>query len=135
MLKYKHQIDYLGVIISDRGAVKSDVKSFIDKKRPNISIKFSNFCQVNRNASLFVKMQTLDLCVSTAITYACETWGSNINEAELCYRAGLKCALSIRENINNEIIYLESGRFPLACRIKKLQLKFWLFINKYIEDL
>ena len=78
ILKYKHKFDYFGICISDSGVLKHDVKSFIDQKHANVSIKFSNFCQVNRNAPLFVKLQVLDACVSSVITYACETWGSNI---------------------------------------------------------
>ena len=73
----------------------------------------------------------LDKCVSSALTYGCETWGKYTNEAELCYRLGLKTALNIRGNINNEIVYIESGKWPLCSRIKKAQLKFWLYINNY----
>ena len=52
----------------------------------------------------------------------------------MCYRSSLKTALSITDNINNEIIYVESGKYPLACKIKKLQLKFWIYVQKYIQD-
>ena len=48
VLKYCSSLEYLGVIISDSGSIKTDVKSFIDLKRSNISIKFGNFCRVNR---------------------------------------------------------------------------------------
>ena len=60
ILKYKHKVDYLGICISDSGVLKHDVKLFVDQKRANVSIKFSNFCQVNRNAPLFVELQVLD---------------------------------------------------------------------------
>ena len=55
-------------------------------------------------------------------------------DVELCYRAGLKVALSIRANMNNEIVYVESGKYPLHCHVKKVQLKFWLYVKKYISD-
>ena len=103
-------------------------------KRANISIKFSNFCKVNRNAPLIAKLDVLDICVSSAITYAGETWGNSAKEADTCYRSGLKTALSIRQSTNNEIIYIETGKFPLHCRIKKSQLKFWLYINEYVSE-
>ena len=54
ILKYKQYFEYLGIIISDNGVLKHDIKSFIDKKRPNVSVKFANFCQVNKNAPLYV---------------------------------------------------------------------------------
>ena len=50
ILKYKQYFEYLGINISDSGVLKHDIKLFIDKKRPNVSIKFANFCQVNKNA-------------------------------------------------------------------------------------
>ena len=35
--------------------------------------------------------------------------------------------------MNNEILYIESGKYPLRCRILKQQLKFWLSIQDYCE--
>ena len=45
------------------------------------------------------------------------------------YRQGIKSALSIGESVNNEIVYLESGEFPLEISIAASQLKFWLSIR------
>ena len=45
---------------------------------------------------------------------------------------GIKTALDIRDNVNNEIVYIESNKFPLECRIKKMQLKFWLYLQEYV---
>ena len=36
--------------------------------------------------------------------------------------------------MNNEIIYVETNRYPLRCRISKLQWKFWANINTYINN-
>ena len=63
--------------------------------------------------------------------YACETWGYNSNVAELCYRSGIKVALDVRQNLSNEITYVESGKFPLECKVKEAQLKFWLYVIEY----
>ena len=134
LLKYKNCFKYLGIIISDSGSLKQDVKSIVDRKRSNVSIKFTNFCKVNRNAPLNVKLDVLDICVASSIIYASETWGNNSKEADLCYRSGLKTALSVRKNTNNEIIYIETGKFPLHCRIQKLQIKFWLYVVRYIAE-
>ena len=46
----------------------------------------------------------------------------------------MRAALSVRQNTNDEIVYIESGKYPLHCRIKKQQLKFWLYILKYTSD-
>ena len=87
----------------------------ISQRRANISIKYTHFCKANTNAPLTVKLDLLDTCISTSITFACETWGSNVSEAELCYRSGIKVALNVRENTNNEIVYIESGKYPIEC--------------------
>ena len=54
-------------------------------------------------------------------------------EVEVIYRNGLRTALGVRSNVNNEIIYTESGKYPLRCRILKQQLKFWLSLKDYCE--
>ena len=46
----------------------------------------------------------------------------------------MKVALSIRANMNNEIVYVESVKYPLHCRVKKVHLKFWLYVKKYVSD-
>ena len=89
-----------------------DIKNFIDMKRANVSIKYLNYCAKNRNAPLSAKLDVLDTCASSSIIYACETWGKCCESAEQLYRIGLRAALDIRSNINNEILYVESGRHP-----------------------
>ena len=73
-LKYKSEIEYLGVIVTDIGvivtdigvivtdigSIKHDVQLYINKKRANVSIKYTNFCKTNRNAPFFVKLEVLE---------------------------------------------------------------------------
>ena len=84
-------------------------------------------------APFHVKLQVLDTCVTSALLYACETWAYYGKEVEAVYRSGLRTALGIRTSINNEIVYIESDRFPLKYKIKKQQLKFWLHVKDYIS--
>ena len=95
------------------------------------SIKYTNVCKTNKNAPLCAKLEVLDKCITSAIIYGCETWGKCTSDVELCYRSGLKTALNVRQNLNNEIVYFETGEWPLLGRIKRAQLKFWLHINEY----
>ena len=132
VLKYRKKIEYLGVIISDSASIKEDVKSFIHVKRPNISVKFSNFCKTNRNAPLDVKLKVLDTCVASALMYGSETWGNFSKEADAAYRRGLKIALGVRDSTNTEIVHIETGKFPLHCKIITAQLKFWDYISEYM---
>ena len=71
-MNHSAKIDYLGIIISDSGSMKQDIKYFLDNKRSNVSIKFLNFCMVNRNALLCVKLDVLDRCVTSSLIYASE---------------------------------------------------------------
>ena len=134
MLKYKSVQDYLGVYVTDCGILKQDVTKFIREKRSNVLIKFTNFCSKNFLAPLGIKLDVLDSCVASSLLYASETWMDCGKEAEVIYRNGLRAALGIRSNINNEIVYIESGRYPLKCRILKLQLKFWLSLQTYCDE-
>ena len=74
--------------------------------------------------------------------YSCETWGDICpKELEIIHRTGIRTALSIRRNVCNEILYIESGHYPLICEIKKRQYRFFKAIlesqmqNLYIKDL
>ena len=55
-------------------------------------------------------------------------------EVEVIYMIGIKTALSIRDNTNNEIVYIESGLYPIECIVKKRQLSFWMHILKSSES-
>ena len=134
VIKYRNYLEYLGVIISDSGSIDTDIKSYLDSKRSNVSVKFLNYCSKNRNAPLSVKLDVLDRCVTSSLIYASETWGRSSEIAETIYRAGLRIALDVRESINNEILYIESGRYPLQCIIKKSQVRFWINMMEYKDE-
>ena len=98
----------------------------------NVLIKYTNFCNKNFLAPLFVKLTVLDTCVASSLIYGSETWADNGKEVEIIYRSGLRTALGIRTNVNNEIVYIESSKYPLKCRISKCQRKFWFTVKDYI---
>ena len=134
VLPYKDEIKYLGVKISDSGSLKEDVNRFIKGKRSNLTIKYRNFCRKNFLAPLFVKFKVLSSCVSSSLLYGCETWGMNkLQDVETAFRQGLKSALSVRECTNNEIVYIESGEWPLEVKITKQQIKFWLSLLEIFD--
>lgn len=131
-LEYKHQAVYLGAIFSDTGDIKNDVYLYLTSKRSNMTVKFVNFCSKNYLAPLYIKLKVLNTCVSAALVYGSETWGNcNTKSLETLYRTGIKCALGIRNTTNNEIAYVESGQYPLECKITKQQLHFW---NTLMQD-
>ena len=96
---------------SDTGNITYDIDKFIAAKRANVTIKYNNFVRKNRMAPLTIKLKVLDVCASSSLVYACETWGTaNVSNLEVVYRFGLKRALSVRENTNTEVVYLETDR-------------------------
>ena len=125
-LEYKNQVVYLGGVFSDTGNINNDVSLYLKEKRPNVTVKFVNFCAKNYLSPLSIKLKVLDTCVSSSLYYGSETWGNfKTNTLETLYRSGLRTALAIRNTTGNEISYVESGQFPLECKIRKQQLKFW----------
>ena len=131
-LEYKNHVVYLGGFISDTGNIDTDVSLYLKEKRPNVSVKFVNFCAKNYLAPFGIKLKVLDTCVSSSLCYGSETWGQfKTPMLETLYRSGLKTALGIRSTTNNEITYIDSGQYPLECKIKKQQLNFW---NTLLKD-
>ena len=107
---------YFGVIISDTGSINNDVKRYIEGKRSNITIKYSNFCAKNQFAPLQIKLAVLQSCVISSLSYSCESWGKSLPIViETIYKMGVKSALSVRFNTCNEIAYIESGTYPVKC--------------------
>ena len=135
LLEYNSVMKYLGVKISDTGDIKFDIDLFVAEKRANVTIKYGNFCRKNLLAPLDIKTQVLNTCVSASLLYSCETWGASIfKNIEVLYRQGLKTAMSVRKSVNNEIVYVESGEYPLQIRIVRQQLKFWITLQDYLAQ-
>ena len=130
-LKYKKSMKYLGNFICDNGGINTAIELYLEEKRSNVTIKFANFCMKNIFAPLDIKKIVLKACVCSSLTYGSETWGEfNENKLETIYRSAIKTMLNIRQNTNNEIVYIESDLLPLICMIKEKQLKFWNTINE-----
>ena len=71
-------------------------------------------------------MKVLDVCINNSLLYSGETWGNKHSaDLEMLHRRSIRNALDVRGNTNNEIIYIESGRYPLKCEILPRQVKFW----------
>ena len=103
LLSYKSVVKYLGMKISDTGCISGDIDLNIDAKRSSVTIKFGNFCRKNFLAPLDVKLNVLNTCASASLTYGCKVWGgAKIPKLEALYRQGLKTALSVSNNVNNE---------------------------------
>ena len=64
-------------------------------------------------------------------SYSCESWGAvSPDESETIYKMVMKTAFSVRFSTCNEIVYIESGTYPVVCSIRKRQIKFWTNLNQ-----
>ena len=123
------------MVITDTGSISFDIERYVSLKRANVTIKFNNFLRKNFLAPLSIKLNVLDVCVTSSLIYACESWGTaSINSIEVAYRLGLKRALSVRQTTNTEIVYIEANRMPLSVRITKQQLNFWINLQAYLDN-
>ena len=126
---------YLGYTLTDTGLVQKDFDQHILSKRGNSTVEFLNFCRCNFTSPLAVKLKVLEACVNSCYLYGCDVWGNvNCSKIETLHRKALRTALSIRQAVNNEIVYVESGKYPLTCTIQSRQLKFWIKMKTYIES-
>ena len=89
----------------------------------------------NLLAPVNIKLKVLNICATASLLYCCETWSNcTYTKLESLYRKGIRYALSIRNNTNNEIVYLESSPVPLFIQIKKRQLQFWKTLQTSFND-
>ena len=115
-------------MISDTGSIKQDVAKCVESKRANVITKF-DFALAYQYKIKGIEHST------TALTYGCETWENQIVPSiEIIHRSGIIYTLSIRPTINNELIHIDSGCFPLFISIRKLQLKFWTNIYQIAQE-
>ena len=98
-------------------------------------MKFANVMTKDADARVLVKLKVVNACVNSSLTYSCETWGNYpLSKVEVQQRKSLKIALDVKSSVPNEIIYIESNSFPLECKIKSRQLKFWKFLEDYMTS-
>lgn len=86
-------------------------------------------------APISIKFDVLNACLKSSILFGCEIWGSSrLESLDACHRKAIRFALSVRQTMNNEITYIESGLFPLTCDVKARQLKFWMSLNECLPE-
>ena len=89
---------------------------------------------MNDQAPFEIKLKVLDVSINNSLFYSCETWGDKHSaDLEMLHRRSIRNALDGRGNTNNEIIYIESGRYPLKCEILPRQVKFWQSLIQLTE--
>ena len=89
-------------------------------------VKFYNFIRSNRIAPLQVKLKILKSCVVSSLLNNCEAFGDSVpKDLESAYTKLLKSCFSVRLNVSNDILYVESSFLPIKAIILIRQFKFY----------
>ena len=81
---------------------------------------------MNKIAPVSIKLKVLKSCVTNALLYNCETFGSLIPDGlEQMYFRMLRAALGVRTNCPNLTLLIETGFLPLQCMVHCRQIKFF----------
>ena len=132
ILNYKDNVIYLGMFISDTGSLLSDVKSQINLKHSDVSVKLNNFIAKNMLCPFSVKRKIFNSCFNSSILYACESWcDCNLNYINTTHIYGLKRILGVKKSTPNAMVVIESGFTPIEALIKSRQLKYWLKFKNF----
>ena len=75
-LTYRQSHKYLGVVITDCGIVKDDVKSFLAKRNKHVLVKLANYQRKNELAPIAVQLKVARTCINASLTYGSEAWGN-----------------------------------------------------------
>ena len=134
LLSHEEYICILGSHLTCSGDLKAELELHMAKRYKSV-IKFYNFLRSNQHAPLPVKLKVLNSCVASSLLYNCETFGNRIPDGlETTYMNMLKCALGVRLNTPNLLVYVESGFLPLKALIYGRQLMFYRRFLSTVKD-
>lgn len=126
-IKVTNSYKYLGMGFTTKLSIRSAMKDVCIKgKRGVIEIQKSMKKLNTADLELFWKM--FDTQIEPILTYASEVWGL-CEEGKLIEKVhtfAIKRLLSVSLHASNNLVYGESGRYPLYIRIYVKSIKYWL---------
>ena len=130
-IEYSTKEKYLGHYITDDNILYKSLELDVEERASNVLIKFRNFINNNKDASLEIRLKVFQACFCSAILSNCETWGPRIpKKIYVLYHQGIKLALGVRTCTPTALVFMESRQPAVTAIIRKRQLKFWLNLNK-----
>jgi len=115
---------YLGLLFSYNGKFNMAKKKLVEQAQKAVYALYRK----TRNMAIPIDLQLklFDSLIEPILLYACEIWGfENINILEKVHLRFLKNILSVRSSTPNFMVYGETGRYPLAIKVKTRVLNFW----------
>ena len=128
-LKTQGEYCYLGTIFNFNGKFTKAIEERITPARK--AMFGLNAKAVNLLLPPDIHIDLFEKMISPILLYGCEVWGySNLEPLEVFYRSFIKRVLGIGKSTANCIIYGEVGKYPLAYRVFKRMISFWIKISE-----
>ena len=118
------ELKYLGVIFSSNGNFHPHINETINKANCAIF----GLQQKIRALTLLpdIALDLFDKLVSTILLYGCEIWGvTDYVKLEQVHLKFCKSMLKLRKGTTSNMVYGETGRFPLSIDISIRMISFW----------
>ena len=132
-LKCVEYITLLGSHLSSIASLVEEARLHMKKRFPCV-IKYYNFLRANKPAPLKVKTKVLQSCVMSGLLHNCEAFGSQLpKDLETTYMKLLRSCFSVRSNVPNYILLIESGFLPVKTIVLLRQYNFYKRFRKSIE--
>lgn len=122
---------YLGLTFTTRLSVNSALTEVCRKGRMGVMEILKSLKKLNCiDPGIFWKL--FDAQIEPVLTYAAEVWGleENARQVEKVHTFAIKRFLGVPLHSSNQLVYGETGRYPLYIRIYVKCVKYWLKLMK-----
>ena len=126
-----NEYNYLGITFTTKMSFNNASIPLIAKAKKCINeILFSLRSLSSSDLNLFTKL--FDSKVYPVLSYGCELWGIfNMEDIERVHLYALKRFLNVSLHCSNNIVYSETGRYPLSVNHNMRCVKYWFKIKNY----
>jgi hypothetical protein len=130
-VRYTEKEQYLGHYITDDNSLNNAILNDLAEREANVIIKFRNFVNNNKRASMQDRLMVFQACFCNAVLSNCETWSYCFPKKILSlYNRGLKIALEVRVGTPTALVFLETKQPAVLAMIRMRQLQFWQNLQK-----
>ena len=131
IIKYTMKEKYLGHYITDDNSLLTSITSDLEERASNVIVKFRNFVNNHKNASIQISMTVFQACFCSTVLSNRDIWGNCLTKKVLTlYNRGLRIALEVRPSTPTSLIFLETRQPSVFSMVRKKQLCFWQNLKK-----
>ena len=131
IVKYTMKEKYLRHYITDDNSLLTSITSDLEERASNVIVKFRNFVNNHKNASIQIRMNVFQACFCSTVLSNCEIWGNCLPKKVLTlYNRGLRIDLEVPPSTSTSLIFLETRQPSVLAMVRKRQLRFWQNLKK-----